>query len=146
MLYITETPLGTPYAVGMATDSEGRGHTVPAAGEEIDPDHFRLLEGQNLALRVTENGVRVRPIAQQPPAVQDHLIAMLERGEGQVASDAPIPHTRAEAPVEHHDPPQARLSKHGTLLPTMSELATTVAHQAAALGLTTAMWVHLPPQ
>lgn len=147
VLYIRETPRGTPYAVGMATDSEGRRHTVLAAGEEIDPDHFRLLEGQDLALRVTENGVRVRPIAEQPPAVQDHLIAMLERGEGHMGSAAPIPHIKAEAPQEGHaDPPEARHGEHGTPLPRLAELAMTVARQAAELGLPTAMWVHLPSE
>ena len=146
VLYVKESPRGVPFAVGMATDSEGKCHTVLAAGEEIDPDHFRLLEGQDLALRVTENGVRVRPIAEQPPAVQNHLIAMLERGEGQVASARPVPHIKAEPPVEgRNDPPPARHGEHGTPLPKLAELAMTVAQQAAELGLPTAMWVHLPP-
>jgi hypothetical protein len=99
VLYIRDTPRGTPYAVGMATDSEGRRHTVLAAGEEIDPDHFRLLEGQDLALRVSENGVRVRPIAEQPPDVQNHLIAMLQRGARHMASAAPIPHAGSGAGI-----------------------------------------------
>ncbi len=145
VLYVKESPRGVLYAVGMATDSEGRRHTVLAAGEDIDPDHFRLLEGQDLALRVTENGVRVRPIAEQPPGVQNHLIAMLERGEGHKASAAPIPHIKAEPPVEdRNDPPSARHGEHGTPLPRLAELAMTVAQQAAELGLPTAMWVHLP--
>lgn len=130
VLYTRETTRGTPYAVGLATDNEGRRHTILAAGEDIDPDHFRLLEGQDLALRVTENGVRVRPIAEQPPGVQNHLIAMLER---------------EEPPVEdRNDPPEARHGEHGTPLPRLTELAMTVAQQAAELGLPTAMWVHLP--
>lgn len=147
VLYTRESPSGTPFAVGLATDTEGRRHTVLAAGEEIDPDHFRLLEGQDLSLRVTEHGVRVRPIAEQPPAVQDHLIAMLERGEGQLASAAPIPHIETEPPPEgRDDPPVARHGEHGTPLPRLAELAVTVARQAAELGLPTAMWVHLPTQ
>lgn len=146
VLYVRESPRGTPFAVGMATDNEGRRHTVLAAGEEIDPDHFRLLEGQDLALRVTENGVRVRPISEQPPAVQNHLIAMLERGEGQLASATPIPHIKASAPVPSpQGSPEATHGEHGTPLPKLAELASVVAERAAELGLPTAMWVHLPP-
>ncbi|CAK6701166.1 hypothetical protein BBFGKLBO_03035 [Synechococcus sp. CBW1107] len=130
VLYSRESPRGIPYAVGLATDNEGRRHTVLAAGEDIDPDHFRLLEGQDLSLRVTENGVRVRPIAEQPPRVQNHLNEML---------------AREEPPVERRNaPPRATHGEYGTPLPKLAELATTVAQQAAELGLATAMWVHLP--
>ena len=143
VLYTRQRSNGTPFAVGLATDAEGRQHTVLAPGEDLDLDHFRLLEGQIIALRPTENGLRVRPIPEQPPEAQEHLLAMLERGEGQVASTTPIRHIRSSPNEEENRLPTTD-GGHGEILFNLTELATTVAQKSAELGLPTAMWVHLP--
>ena len=147
VLYTRESPHGTPYAVGLATNSDGQEHTVLACSKRIDLDHLRLLEGQDLALQMTESGPQVKPLSQQPKEVQEHLIAALEAGEGQRASEVKIPHLQKPAPdLTRREEPAATHGQHGTHLPKLSELATTVAHLAHELGLATAMWVHLPPE
>jgi len=146
VLYTRENSRGNPFAVGLATDNEGREHKVLIAGEDINLDFLPLLEGQDLALRLTENGLRARPLKEQPPGLQEHLVDALQSGAGQVARSVRIPHVNLPAP-EAEDPappPPAGHAQHGTALPRLTELATTVAHQAAELGLPTAMWVFFP--
>lgn len=145
VLYTRESPQGTPYAVGLATDNEGREHTVLACSKRFgDLDHLRLLEGEDLDLVMTENGLQVKPLGQQPHRVQERLIAALEAGEGQRASEKPIPHVDQPLPKPKEEEGLAEHAQHKTGLPNLCELATTVANLASELGLATAMWVHLP--
>lgn len=146
VLYTRESPHGTPYAVGLATNSDGQEHTILAFSKRINLDHLRLLEGQDLALQMTESGPQVKPLSQQPLEVQEHLVSALEAGEGQRASEVKIPHLQKPAPEAVDRDSCAMHGQHGTHLPKLSELATTVAHLAHELGLATAMWVHLPPE
>jgi hypothetical protein len=145
VLYTRESPHGTPYAVGLATNSDGQEHTVLACSKRINLDHLRLLEGQDLALQMTESGPQVKPLSEQPRQVQEHLFAALEAGEGQRSSELKIPHLPRPAPEAIQRGEDATHGQHGTHLPKISELAVTVAHLAQELGVATAMWVHLPP-
>jgi hypothetical protein len=98
----------------------------------------------DIDLEMTSSGPQVKPLSQQPAQVQEHLVAALEAGEGQAASEVRIPHVAKplQQPEERGD--TALHAQHGTQLPKLCELATTVANLAHELGLATAMWVHLP--
>ena len=144
VLYTRSSPHGTPYAVGLATATDGQEHTVLACSKRFgDLDLLRLLEGQDIALQMTESGPQVKPIAEQPPSVQEHLIAALEKGGNQESSPVRIPHLNKPAPNAKEEK-VAMHGQHGTQLPQLTELATTVAQLAHELGLATAMWIHLP--
>ena len=146
VLYTKLSPHGTPFAVGLATDSYGNDHTVLACANRFgDLDHLKLLEGQDLELTLTESGLQVKPVSQQPRQVQEHLVAALEAGANENGNQLGIPTINGrESRLELDLPMDPIHPVHATQLPKLSELATTVAHLASELGLATAMWVHLP--
>lgn len=145
VLYTRDSPLGDPYAVALATSSDGKEHTVLACSKKINLDYLRLLEGMDLALQMTENGPQVKPLSQQPPEVQEHLFAALEAGEGHRASKNMIPHLEKPAPVVHNDG-DADNSQRAKKMPDLNELAINIAKLSHELGLPTAMWIHIPTE
>jgi hypothetical protein len=108
-------------------------------------DHLHHLIGQTVRVYCTENGLKLRPLHEQPKEVQGHFIECLEAWD---ANDETYQQLRIEDPMGPESD-QSLQEKEGSSVvqhERLTELATTVAHLAHEFGLPTAMWVHLPPE
>lgn len=106
-------------------------------------DHLHHFIGQTVRVYCTENGLKLRPLVEQPKEVQDHFIECLEAWD-------PDRETFQQREIEDPEEPQQeqpeldQQGKSSIQRQSLTELATTVARLAHEFGLPTAMWVHLP--
>ena len=74
-LYTRCSMYGTPYAVSLATDDNGRRHTVLTDGRVFDLDHVSHLEGLDVKVTPTEKGLQMKPLSHQSDHTVEELMA-----------------------------------------------------------------------
>ena len=138
-IYTRCSQYGTPFGVGICTGPNGEEHTFLADSREIDLDLLQHLEGQDVRFSVTEKGLRLKPLAQQPDELVSTLMENLERG--------PDP-DRAQPPelVEDPDPPaHPAEGELNPMVPVIGKLIAYTAKVALERSLPMAGWAFVPP-
>lgn len=113
------SPQGDPYVVAIGIDPSGQRHPLLACSRQVDLTILPMLEGMQVALRETPNGVQLLPLEQQPVEVQRHVAARLVRANPGVG--------RYERATEM-----------------LTQLISAVAEQANRLKIPAAAWVFVP--
>lgn len=143
ILYRNVSPYGVPYAVTVVIDPAGKTHTALACSKRFgDLDQLSGLEGHEVNLLVTSNGLQLMPLAEQPVS-----------GQPQTA-DGPADHHREghSLGMDFHSPffppdgisAEPSAAQESSTTCKLKDLAMTVAKLARDLKLPTAMWIHFP--
>ena len=137
-LYVRCPISKTPYGVGVVTLRSGKESTVLACGKIHNLDQLPHYEGCDVNVWPTENGLKLKPLDQQPEETVNRFIESLEQG--------PDPE-KAKAPelIEDSAPPAhpAAQDEHPAV-PVLGELISYVARVAMAEGIPAAGWTFVP--
>ena len=139
LLYVRCPIRGTPYGVAVVTLPSGGESTVLACGKIHNLDHLTHLEGCDVRVWPSENGLKLRPLSDQPEQTVSRFIESLELG--------PDPEqARAPEVVEDPEPPAHPAAEDSNpLVPVLGELISYVGRVAVTEGVPAAGWAFIPP-
>ena len=140
VLYQRISPYGDPYAVALMIDPAGNTHTALACSKFFgDLDRLTELEGHEVNLLQTRNGLKLRPWAEQSIEASDSCDETCCASPSMELGELPDPLFAEEDP-----PASSRAASTSSAASAFTDLATTVAKLSKDLKLPTAMWIHLP--
>jgi hypothetical protein len=140
VLYHGISPYGDPFAVLQMIDAAGINRRALACSKIFgDLDKLSELEGQEVNLLQTPNGLKLRPWAEQSIEASDSCDETCCSSPSMEAGELPDPLFAEEDP-----PASSTAASTGSAASAFTDLATTVAKLARDLKLPTAMWIHLP--
>lgn len=140
VLYQRTSPYGDPYAVTLMIDAAGNMHTALACSKRFgDLRKLSELEGREVNLLQTPNGLQLRPWAEQASEDIDDCIETCCSSPSKEGDGPPDPLLAADDRPAGSTAPNAVQAASA-----LTDLATTVAKLARDLNLPTAMWIHFP--
>jgi hypothetical protein len=140
VLYHGISPYGDPFAVLQMIDAAGINRRALACSKIFgDLDRLTELEGHEVNLLQTPNGLKLRPWAEQSIEASDSCDETCCSSPSMEAGELPDPLFAEEDP-----PASSTAASTGSAASAFTDLATTVAKLARDLKLPTAMWIHFP--
>ena len=138
VLYTRDPISGTPYGVTLVKLPDGSESTMLACGKVHNLDHLQYLAGLDVNVWPTCNGLKLKPLDQQPDETIQEMITRLEAG--------PNPErVRAPELIEDEDPPEhpaANLDH--PAVPVIGEMIAYVARVSMKEGIPAAGWAFIP--
>ena len=116
----------------------GRESTVLACGKIHNLDHLAQLEGCDVNVRPTENGLKLKPLDQQPEETVHRFSESLASGPEPDAAKAP------ELLVDSDPPAHPAEQDENPAVPVLGELISYVAGVAIAEEIPVAGWAFIP--
>jgi len=139
VLYHGISPYGDPYAVLQMIDAAGINRRALACSKIFgDLDRLTELEGHEVNLLQTRNGLKLRPWAEQSIEASDSCDETCCASPSMELGELPDPLFAEEDP-----PASNRAASTSSAASAFTDLATTVAKLSKDLKLATAMWIHL---
>jgi hypothetical protein len=140
VLYHGISPYGDPFAVLQMIDAAGINRRALACSKIFgDLDRLTELEGHEVNLLQTPNGLKLRPWAEQSIEASDSCDETCCSSPSVEPGELPDPLFAEEDP-----PASSTAASTGSAASAFTDLATTVAKLARDLKLPTAMWIHFP--
>ena len=140
VLYQRTSPYGDPYAVTLMIDAAGNMHTALACSKRFgDLRKLSELEGREVNLLRTPNGLQLRPWAEQISEASDDCIEPRCPSPSKEGDEVADPLLAAD-----DRPAGSTAASTSSAASAFTDLATTVAKLSKDLKLATAMWIHLP--
>ena len=138
-LYTKNPDSGNPYSVALV-ENNGNRHPVLIASEEFDLDKVELLNGLQVSVRPTENGIRLKPLSQQPT---DLITTLSERISNLSAKDISI---NSDFVVKQNAPSLSNSNgdKDLSIVSMLRGVISQVAEQCQERGLASAAWIFFP--
>ncbi len=129
---------GDAYAVCLVERPNGAETTMLACSTKLNLDHVRHLEGLEVNVLPTSNGLKLRPLDEQPEDTIDRMVARLEAGDTTIQVASPE--------LMEDSASQCQSLGNGRELPinALSELIATTAEIAVKRGIPMAVWACLP--
>ena len=148
VLYIRDPITHAPYAVALVTLPSGKQSTVLACGKVHNLDQLNYLEGCDVNVIPTENGLKLSPLDQQPEEAIQGMFARMEKGSQpeETKDSAPIQEVQAPVLVQQKNPPTnpAEELEHPAI-PVVGEMVAYMAQVCTERGIPGAILALLPP-
>lgn len=141
----------TPYGLIRGRGPDGQNYVALACAHAWDLDRLAYLVGLDVKVMPTENGLKLRPLDQQPEPTIETVIERLEASSVPVSEvsnshqNDPIKVSPSDARcIESEVQPPINHSAENTMTSQLAALVTTVAETAIEKGIAIAAWVCIP--